>query len=181
MIRPEAAEALAVEGSAQSPVHVSIYEDLQCPDCSHFRTMLDQQLLPRYGAAVRFEHRDFPLAKHAWARQAAIAARFFDEAKPGLGIEYRKFALANIRSIHPGNFDERVSEFAREHGADAAQAVASLHDKRLAALVESDYQEGVAQGISKTPTVLVNGQPFIETVAFEDIAKAIDAQLAACK
>ena len=67
----KAAEQHLMEGAAQSTVQVLIYEDLQCPDCADFRIMLDQQLLPRYAATVRFEHRDFPLAKHAWARKAA--------------------------------------------------------------------------------------------------------------
>ena len=69
-----AADQHVIEGALQSPVRVLIYEDLQCPDCTDFRRMLDTQLLPRYAAKVRFEHRDFPLAKHVWARKAAISA-----------------------------------------------------------------------------------------------------------
>ena len=174
-----AAEQYGVEGSTQSTVRVLIYEDLQCPDCADFRSMLDQQLLPRYAATVRFEHRDFPLAKHAWARKAATAARYLEEAQPGLGVSYRKYALANLRAINVDNFNQRLSDFAKGHGLDPAQAVAALDDQRLAALVENDYQDGVARGIAKTPTVLVNGRPFIVTFAFEDVAKAIDAELAA--
>jgi len=176
-----AAEQHLLEGAAQSPVHVLIYEDLQCPDCADFRTMLDKELLPRYSATVRFEHRDFPLAKHAWARKAAIAARFFEEAQPGLGVTYRKYALTNLREITPANFNAILSQFAAGHGVDSAKALSALSDERLAALVEKDYQEGVARGIAKTPTILVNGRPFIETFAFEDVAKAIDAELAAAK
>jgi len=176
-----AAEQHLMEGAAESPVHVLIYEDLQCPDCADFRTMLDKQLLPRYAASVRFDHRDFPLAKHAWARKAAIAARFLDEAKPGVGLAYRKYALANLRSINLDNFNALLSQFASSHGVDPDKAIAALNDLRLAALVEKDYQEGVARGIARTPTILVNGRPFIETFAFEDVAKAIDAELAAAK
>ena len=178
MIGSASAETISVEGSAQSRVTLSMYEDLQCSDCADFRVMLDRQLLPRYGATVRFEHHDFPLAKHAWAGKAAIAARFFEEAQPGLGVAYRKYALANLRSIHAINFNERLSQFAREHSIDPAKAVAALADQRLAALVEKDRQEGIARGIAKTPTILVNGKPFIETFPFEDVAKAIDAELA---
>ena len=170
-----------MEGAAQSPVRVIIYEDLQCSDCADFRVMLDQKLLPRYASTVRFEHRDFPLAKHAWARKAAIAARFFEETKPGLGLAYRKYSLANLKEITADNFNQKLSDFAKQHGVDPAKALASLDDARLAALVEDDYQEGVARGIAHTPTVLVNGRPFIETFAAEDVAKAIDAELAAAK
>jgi protein-disulfide isomerase len=169
------------EGAMQSPVRVIVYEDLQCPDCAVFRTMLDEQLLPRYASTVRFEHRDFPLAKHAWARKAAIAARFFEEAKPGLGLAYRKYSMANLRAITADNFNDRLSHFAQDHDVDPVKALAALSDERLAGLVEKDYQEGVARGIAHTPTVLVNGRPFIETFAVEDVAKAIDAELAASK
>ena len=170
-----------IEGAAQSPVRVVIYEDLQCPDCAVFRVMLDEKLLPRYAATVRFEHRDFPLAKHAWARKAAIAARFFEETQPGLGLAYRKYSMANLREITADNFNDRLLQFAKDHGVDPAKALTSLEDARLAALVEEDYQDGVARGIAHTPTVLVNGRPFVETFPVEDVAKAIDAELAAAK
>jgi protein-disulfide isomerase len=170
-----------IEGLAQSPVRVIVYEDLQCPDCADFRVMLDEKLLPRYASTVRFEHRDFPLAKHAWARKAAIAARFFEEAQPGLGLAYRKYAMAHLREITADNFNDRLSQFAKDHAEDPAKAVAALSDARLAALVEEDYQDGVARGIAHTPTVLVNGRPFVETFPVEDVAKAIDAELAAAK
>jgi protein-disulfide isomerase len=167
-----------IEGDPKSSVRVIIYEDLQCPDCADFRRMLDTQLLPRYGSKVAFEHRDFPLAKHAWARRAAVAARYFEEAKPGLGLAWRKYAMANLRAITADTFSDRLAAFAKDNGADPAKAVAALDDSRLAAIVEKDFQDGVARGIAKTPTVLVNGQPFIETFSFEEIARAIDSELA---
>ena len=176
-----AAEQHLTEGAAQSPVRVIIYEDLQCPDCADFRKMLDETLLPRFASKVRFEHRDFPLAKHAWARKAAIAARFFEETKPGLGLEYRKYSLSNLRQIHAEDFNDHLAQFAKSHGVDPAKATASLTDERLAALVEQDYQDGVARGIAHTPTVLVNGRPFVETFPAEDVAKAIESELAAAK
>jgi len=176
-----AAEQHLTEGAAASPVRVIIYEDLQCPDCADFRVMLDTQLLPRFAGTVRFEHHDFPLAKHAWARKAAIAARFFDETKPGTGLAFRKYTLGNLSDINADNFNERLAAFAKEHGVDPAKALTSLDDNKLADLVEKDYQEGLARGVAHTPTVLVNGIPFIETFRFEDVARTIENQLAASK
>ncbi|HTS47723.1 MAG TPA: thioredoxin domain-containing protein [Bryobacteraceae bacterium] len=176
-----AADQHMVEGAAQSPVRVLIYEDLQCPDCAVFRTMLDTQLLPRYAATVRFEHRDFPLAKHAWARRAAIAARYFEAAKPGLGLEFRKYAMAHQSEITADNFNDQLSQFAQTHGTDPAKALAALEDRNLAGLVQKDLDDAVARGIAHTPTVLVNGTPFIETFSIEEVAAAIETQLAAEK
>ena len=167
-----------VEGLAESKVRVLIYEDLQCTDCAEFRRLLDEKILPRYAGRVAFVHRDFPLAKHAWARQAAIAARYFGEKKPELGFAFRRQMLAGIQETTPGNFKERLARFARENGADATAAVAALDDPKLAAAVERDFEDGVARGVIHTPTVLVNGRAFIEHVSFEEISAALDEALA---
>jgi protein-disulfide isomerase len=172
-----AAQQPVVEGLSESKVRVLIYEDLQCPDCAEFRRMMDDKLLPRYATRVAFIHRDFPLAKHAWARQAAVAARFFAERKPELGLGYRRQILASIQETTADNFKERLAQFARANGVDPAAAVAALNDARLASLVERDFQDGVARGVVHTPTVFVNGRAFIESISFEDISEALDDAL----
>jgi len=167
-----------VEGRTESKVRVLIYEDLQCPDCAAFRRMLDEKILPRYGERVAFVHRDFPLAKHAWARKAAIAARYFSGVKPELGLAYRRQVMASILETRADNFNDKLSAFARDNGIDPAQAIAALDDRQLAVLVERDFQDGVARGVAKTPTVFVSGRPFIEHFSFEDISQSIDEALA---
>ena len=167
-----------VEGRADSAVRAVIYEDLQCPDCADFRRMLDDKLLPRYAGKVAFVHRDFPLAKHAWARRAAIAARFFADRKPELALEYRRYAMANQGATNDANFNTRLAEFAKAHDIDPDAAIAALSNGRYAELVEQDYQDGVSRGVVHTPTVFVNGKPFVETFSFEEISKGIDEALA---
>jgi protein-disulfide isomerase len=166
-----------IEGNPPSQVRVVAYEDLQCPDCAVYRRMMDEELLPAYRDKVAFEHRDFPLPRHTWARKAAVAARFFQELKPEVAVEYRRHTLANVKQTTPENFRDRLAEFASRHGIDPARAVAALDEPRFNEMVEKDYQDGVARGVSKTPTVFVNGQPFVETFAVEEISKAIDAEL----
>ena len=142
---------------------------------------MDEQLLPKYGDRVAFEHRDFPLDKHKWARPAAIAARHFDTVKAALGVEFRRWALNNIKIITPETFEAQLTDWAKKNGADPAKALAALKDEALAKLVEEDYQDGIARGVARTPTVFVNGEPFIETFTIEEISKSIDAALAATK
>ncbi len=168
-----------IEGAPASPVRVVIYEDLQCPDCAVFREMLDRELLPKYKGKVAFEHRDFPLAKHAWARRASILSQFFAVQKPELAVEYRKWIMRNQKLITPDNFNQKLAEFSAKHGADPGKAIAALEDDGYQAAVEKDFQDGVARGIAKTPTVLVNGEPFIETFKAADVIKAIERELKA--
>ena len=61
--------------------------------------------------------------------------------------------------------------------ADQVGRLAALDDPRFNEMVERDYQDGIARGVSKTQTVLVNGRPFVETFTFEEISKAIEAEL----
>ncbi len=166
------------EGAAQSTVRVVIYEDLQCDDCAAFRKVLDDRLLPKYAASVAFEHRDFPLSKHAWARKAAIAARYFGQQSPELDVAFRRFAFSHQSEITINTLDAWLTRFANEKHLNPSKALSALDDKALAQAVEADYQDGVARGIAKTPTALVNGQPFIETISFEEISKTIDSELA---
>lgn len=166
-----------VEGKPDSPVRVVVYEDLQCPDCADFRVMLDTKLLPKYGAKVAFEHRDFPLPKHKWARPAAIASRFFFEHSLALAVLWRQETMRDQAKITPESFEAHLTAFAKRNGVEPASALAALNDAALAGFVQKDYEEGVARGIAHTPTALVNGAPFIETFTFEDIAAGIETAM----
>lgn len=176
------AESRLVEGLTSSPVRVVVYEDLQCSDCAVFRAMMDDHLLKRFGSQAAFEHRDFPLTKHAWARGAAIAARYFGAIDPALGVAFRRTTFAKQKEITDvAKLPAHVAAFAKANGKDPNAAVAALtaEGSAHAAAVDEDYREGVARGIAKTPTVFVNGEPFVETFSLEAIAKSIAAAIAA--
>jgi protein-disulfide isomerase len=175
------AQELPVEGNPDSPVRVIEYEDLQCGDCANYRTMLDEHLLPKFGDRVAFVHKDFPLPKHQWAARAAVAGRFFASKGSEAALAFRRYCLFERYEITTENFNEKLGAFAEQHGLDAQQAIASLADTGLQQLVNRDFQEGVARGVSKTPTVYVGGTPFIETFTAEEISAAIEKTLTAAQ
>jgi protein-disulfide isomerase len=171
--------ATLIEGDPKAPVRIIVYEDLACGDCHNFREMLDRKILPKYGARVAVEHRDFPLTKHPWARPAALAARHFEKENPKLALEFRRVTLAQRKSITVETLPQHVAQFARQFGSDPIQAVEALKSASLNTLVENDFQEGLARGVVKTPSVFVDGEPFIEIFTFDEIASGIDAALKA--
>ena len=167
------------EGTPGAAVRVLIYEDLECSDCAAFRLMLDQKLLPKYGARVAFEHRDFALTKHKWSRAAAVAARHFERENPKLAVEFRRVTMEKQKSLTAETLGQHVAQFARQFGSDPIKAVESMKDAALQKLVDDDFAEGIARGVTKTPTVFVDGEPFVETFTLEEISQGIDAALAA--
>ena len=162
------------EGNPASPVRVVIYEDLQCSDCAAFAVMLEKQIMPKYGAKVAFEHRDFPLPKHNWARKATTASRYFESINPELALEYRRATMANQAQITPDNFTEKLVQFAMAHELDVEKMMAGIKDPAISMAVDKEFREAVARGIGKTPTVLVDGEPFVESFTFKAIAASLD-------
>jgi protein-disulfide isomerase len=166
-----------VEGNPLSPVRVVIYEDLQCTYTQNFRTLLDQKLLPRFANRVAFVHRDLPLPRHDWARAAAVAARWVYEKNQALGIVFRREIMSEQAHLTPGTLQNWLLEFARRNNLDQNGITASLSDPRLLNLVDQDYLAAVARGVSRTPTIYAGGQIFVETIIFDDLAKALELEL----
>jgi protein-disulfide isomerase len=166
-----------VEGTPASQLKVVIYEDLQCGDCLTLRTLLDQKLLPKYGARVAFQHRDFPLGRHEWARPAAIAARWVTERSDQLGIVLRRELLAQQNSISVQNLKPWLQEFAMRNNLDRQGILDALTDTRLAAIVDQDLQSAQGRGVTKIPTVFVGGVSFTGTIVYDELAQAIDDAL----
>ncbi len=167
-----------IEGNQASPVRVLIYEDLQSDRGAQFQLMLQNKLLPRYGSRVEFVHRDFVLARHDWAPQAAIAARWVWEQSNALGIEIRREILAEHGSITAHSLKDWLIDFAYRNHLDPKGIVDSLSDKRLGALVDQDQQAAMARGVTQVPTIYVGGISFAQDIIYDDLVRAIDDALA---
>jgi len=165
------------EGNPQSPVRVIIYGDLQCSDCAKLRTLLDEKILPRYGSRVAFVHRDFPLGKHEWARQAAMAGRWVYEQDHDAGIAFRREIMAEQNSVTAQNLKAWLSEFAARNRLDPRGIVGAVSDPRLAALVDQDLATGAARSVTRLPAVFVGGQTLVETILEDDLVRALDDAL----
>jgi len=165
------------EGNPNSPVKVVIYEDLQCGDCLALQTLLDQKILPKYGSRVTFVHRDFPLPKHEWARSAALAGRWVAEKDRALGMKFRREIMSEQLHLKSDTVEHWMRQFAVRNKLDPDAIVAATKDARLIGLLEQDRQAALSRGVAKTPTVFVANQPFVETIIYEEIAKALDVEL----
>ena len=172
-----AARTEMVEGNPASEVKVVIYSDLQCPDCQRLRSILDERILPKYGKRVAFVHRDFPLGKHDWARQGAIAARWVSEQNPQLGLVFRREIMSEQLHITASTLKPWLVEFAVRNKLNAKGITDALSDKRLDSMVDQDYQGAIARGVTTAPTMIIGGNKFSDTILYDDVAKALDVEL----
>ncbi len=172
------AASQVVEGNPGSPVKVLIYEDLQCSECAQLRILLDEKILPRYGKRVTFVHRDFPLGKHDWARDAAIAGRWVYEKDPEAGITFRREIMAEQNNITAQNLKAWLTEFAQRNQLDSKGILNALKDERMVSLVDQDRQSALARGVAQIPSVYIGGVSLTETIIYEDLARALDQALA---
>lgn len=166
-----------VEGNPESHVRVITYEDLQCKDCAWLRKKMDEQILPVFSERVAFEHHDFPLPKHDWARPAAIVSRHFITVSHGVAVAFRRDILADMSIITADSLADWIREFAADYGADADAALASLSDPRLAAAIDADVGSGHARKVEKTPTVFLGETAFTEWVPIPELTAAIESAL----
>ncbi len=66
-------ESVHIRGNPNAPVTLEEFGDFECPSCKNLATFLDQ-VVREYHPRVRLIFRNYPLAMHHYARDAALAA-----------------------------------------------------------------------------------------------------------
>jgi protein-disulfide isomerase len=104
---------------------------------------------------LRLEWRDFPYLGEE-SVNAALAARAAQEQ--GKFWEYHDLLYEN----QTGGFsDEKLSELAGEAGLNVEEFQKDLQSVHSEQAVARDFQEGQEQGVSGTPTFIVNGRVIV--------------------
>ena len=158
-------------GPADAPVVVVQFGDYQCTYCGRAYTIL-QELADNFAGDVRFVYRHFPIsALHPQAQLAAEAAEA--AAAQGKFWEMHHLLYMNQHALEL----EQLVEYAESLGLDVARFRADLTERRFAAEVESDFQSGIASGVTGTPTFYVNGVRYDGPWDTESLAREIEKPL----
>jgi protein-disulfide isomerase len=145
------AEGHAALGQRNAPVTIVEFTDLQCPYCARFGTQTFGELRKKYvdTGKVRFVTRDLPLAFHAQAVPAAVAARCAGEQDKFW--EYRERLFAAQKELPNSPYDSLA---AATH-LDAKKFSACRAAPQNASAVEADRAAANALGITGTPTFII--------------------------
>jgi protein-disulfide isomerase len=150
-------ESAHVRGNPDAPVTLEEYGDFQCPPCGMFSVFLGQ-LEKEYDSRLRVVFRNFPLAMHEHAREAALAAEAagfqgrFWEMHDVLYREQEAWSKApNVREL--------FESYAGTMGLDVDKFRKDMDGEKARARVDADRQRGESLGIQITPTLFINNQP----------------------
>lgn len=166
-------------GSDSAPVEVEEYADFQCSHCGEFAilqfpTIRDQ--LIRTGR-LRWRLHEFPLG-FPFSRISALAGQC-------AGEQGRFWEMADAMFQYQASWAARSSrdpsgklrDYARSTGVDVKKYDACMDSKRYAGRIEYSHQEGMARGVSGTPTFYVNGRQ-LDTRQFansDDFKRLVDS------
>lgn len=175
--RPRVAAAPdPIAGNVKSPVRVIIYQDLECPDCARWHGIFETQIIPRYGARVGFEFRDFPLPQHLWSFNAAVLARYFDTRNLRIGMAWRDYCFTHQNELTPDNLLDAATAWARPYGVTRAELAQAFDRTDLFALVQADQARGKQDDVKHTPTILFDG---VEAATPDELEQRLNAALSA--
>ncbi len=157
-------EGLVVKGDPDAPITIVEYSDFQCPFCKRFfdNTLpsIMQDWIDEGKAKLYYKH--FPLNQiHPQAQKAAEAAE--------CALDQDKFW-----EMHDKIFENQgaigvadLKKYAEESGLDAEQFNECLDGGAKAAIVNEHLQEGIANGVTGTPSFFVNGQNIVGARPYE--------------
>ncbi|MBA2401634.1 MAG: thioredoxin domain-containing protein, partial [Bradyrhizobium sp.] len=172
-------DSLHVRGSASAPATLEIYGDFQCPSCALTSAVIGT-LEKDYGPRLRVIFREFPLAMHEHALEAAMAAE-------AAGLQGQFWEMHDMlyqyqevwsRASKPGRF---FNTYAQSLGLEVERFGADANSDQTRARIMAEGAAGQARGVRNTPTIFVNGVEIRGVFTRDNLQAAIDAALAGKK
>ncbi|MBI4173203.1 MAG: DsbA family protein [Candidatus Aenigmarchaeota archaeon] len=174
-------------GSANAPVTVIEFSDLQCPFCRRHFTDTYSQIKKDYidTGKIRYVFRDFPLSFHPQAQVSAEAAECADEQGKFWEFHDKIFTEQNKQGTGTVTFtvDDIKKWGAEISGMDAAKFNSCVDSGKYKQEVQSDFNAGSAAGVSGTPTFYIckgtsNCQELVGAQPYAAFQQVINQQLA---
>jgi protein-disulfide isomerase len=170
-------------GEPQGKVTIVVYDDLECPFCARFHTVLFPDTLQRYKSWVTVIYKDFPLVEiHPWAMHAAVNAGCLAAQNTPAYWDY-------VDKVHAYYADfsgdkqrlqqtfQKLDQLAKQE-ADVAQGALDLCIKKQDdSAIRASMAEGHTLGVESTPTIFINGERIVGARPINWIWASVDRAL----
>ena len=162
-----------IQGPATAPVKLIEFADYECPYCQKVAADV-KKLKEEYGDRIAVVYKDFPLPMHAHAQKAAEAARC-------AGVQGRFWDFHDQLFIGKQLDVVQLKDTARRLKLDATAFDKCLDAGEQTAVVNGDRSQGIALGLTGTPSFFINGHFFSGAVDYSTLRATIEQQLAGNK
>ena len=160
-----------------SKITILVYESLTCSHCAKFHSDIYPDLKKNFidKGYLKLEYRNFPLDLAAF--NAAKAAH----CKSNDGVEILHFLYKNQNEWVKGNTIEELNINlekiinSQNFGIDYNKCI---NNKNIEDFVLEDRIEGVKKyNVSATPTLIINGEKFENTLTYKNLEKTLEKLL----
>jgi protein-disulfide isomerase len=163
-------------GSATAAVTLEEFADFQCASCAMVHPVMND-IKSLYGSKIKFVFRNFPLAMHDKAYDAAVAAEA--AGMQGKFWDMQNVLFNNQRTwTSDPNYKTTWKALAGTIGLDVAKWEDDMRGMATRQRVNDDMARGRAANIGGTPALFINGT-FIEIgdMNVDALKVKIDAEL----
>ena len=157
-----------VLGNPEAPVTVVEYGDFECPYCAAAAPVL-RQLVDESDGRVRLIFRNFPLPDvHPHALTAALAAE-------AAGAQGGYWPMHDLLFTKQDRLDDRSLAAYAEHLGLDGDLVIGAPAQQFGDKVEADFSAGLDEGVSGTPTLIIDGAPYAGRIELAALRRAVNA------
>ncbi len=166
-----------VRGPANAPLTLEVYGDFQCPPCATATVAIDE-LQQEYGPRLRLIFHEFPLAMHAHALTAAMAAEAAGAQGHFWDMHDMLYRYQGVWS-KASNPQTLFRAYAQSLGLDMAKFDAAAKADETRERIMAEGIAGAAREVKNTPTIFINGE--LERGGFtrDQLKASLDAALTA--
>lgn len=142
-------------GKADAKVTIVTYGDYGCESCASLDASLVDLIANDFPNDLRLVWKDMPnTTQHKEALNAAIAARCANAQ--GKFWEYHTFLMKNQNALNADLYTTLAAQLNLKTDTFAS----CVTNQEPAPIIQQTYEEGLALGVSATPTMFLNGQRY---------------------
>jgi protein-disulfide isomerase len=148
------AKSVHIRGNPEAAVTLEEFGDFQCPSCKNVGAFFDQAI-KEYDPRVRVIFRNFPLAMHQHARDAALAAE-------AAGLQGRYWEMHDMlfreQAVWSSATDASVlfDTYAETLGVNMNQFRNDWKSDKVRERLESDQARAKSLGVKVVPTLFID-------------------------
>jgi protein-disulfide isomerase len=162
--------------SANAPVVLVEFADLECPACGHYHEKIIPRVQGEFGANLSYRVIHLPLPAHRFARHAAIAA----ECAAGQGA-FRGFVDEVFRKQDSIGLKSWTSYAHDAEVLDTTRFRQCIADPTPPARIDAGIAIAESLEVESTPTVIVNGWRYFAPPGATELSRVISDLLAGRK